>query len=80
MTIGQCVCSSLTVPCKLHAALSADVLCTKIHSDNFNGSEHPKVTNVKNSILHACVVNFLREFFLAAFGLSAEICESPFVL
>ncbi len=41
MNIGQCVCSSLMGPCKLHAALSMDVLCTKIRSDGFNGSEHP---------------------------------------
>ncbi len=41
MNIGQRVCSSLMCPCKLYAALSVDVLCTKIHSDGFNGSEHP---------------------------------------
>ncbi len=41
MNIGQRVCSLLMGPYKLHAALSVDVLYTKIHSDHFNGSEHP---------------------------------------
>ncbi len=30
-------------PCKLHVALSVDVLCTKICFDGFNRSEHPKI-------------------------------------
>ncbi len=41
MNLGQRVCLSLMGPCKLHAALSVDVLYTKIHSDSFNGSEQP---------------------------------------
>ncbi len=43
MNIGQRVCSSLMGSCKLHAALSVDVLYTKTHSDGFNGSEDPMV-------------------------------------
>ncbi len=35
------MCSSLMGPCKLHAGLSVDVWYTKIHSNGFNGSEHP---------------------------------------
>ncbi len=41
MNIGHCVRLSLMGSCKLHAALSVDVLHTKICSDSFNGSEHP---------------------------------------
>ncbi len=34
-------CSLLMGPYKLHAALRVDVLCTRTHSDGFNGSDHP---------------------------------------
>ncbi len=59
MNIGQHVCSSLMDPCKLHAALSVDVLYTKIRSDGFNGNEHPmqetipKVAKTKMDVDHS---------------------------
>ncbi len=40
MNIAQCVCSSLMDTCKLHAVQRVNVLCTRIRSDNLNGSEH----------------------------------------
>ncbi len=48
MNKGQHVCSSFMGPCKLHAAMSVDVLYTKICSDGFNGSEHPAAWSKQN--------------------------------
>ncbi len=63
------MCARHSWACKLHAALSVNVLYTKISSDAFNGSEHPmKQTTTYQWCIQVCI----RDAIYNAIGLWLE--------
>ncbi len=63
MNIAQRMRSLLMGIGKLHAVLWVDVLYSRIHSNGFNGSEHPMVTSLNALSLY--LTNILVTFCAA---------------